>query len=329
MSQKALTKYQNMVFQHCKSVDIVWIDKALDTLVNLSETTVKTTFKKRKRVKIIPAFEQAILEIMKAQVNPLPKPLERALGVSERTAQRYTQKLCQLRWLIKGRCYMRCDLNPFLELMIQFFPKKVWKLVSKFASQQVDLIDLFALPLQLALDDKVLNVEIIWSQHHPNWGKLYFPKQAYDVKVYPYWNGIIQFKVETDKKTHYAVLPYNIHWTGRNCHITLPIPFKFYGIESAVCSKSETKIHFDNSIKTTIPLGSASYNTRRLLHKHGMKHGSDSANRFMTKYWKNEYAECFNFETHEQVLRDRLINKKISIAEITDKHFRINQFLGY
>ena len=143
MSQKARTKYQNMVFQHCKSVDIVWIDKALDTILNLSETTVKTTFKKRKRVKIIPAFEQTIWEIMKAQVNPLHDPLEVDLGVSLRTAQRYPQKLCQLRWLIKGRCYTRCDPNPFLELMILLYPKKMREIVSKFVSQQIDLSELF------------------------------------------------------------------------------------------------------------------------------------------------------------------------------------------
>lgn len=317
-----------MILQHSRPVNMKWIGGALDTLVIMPKTTLKTTVKKRKRIRPIPQLEQAILEIIKRPFLPTNRHLEKALGISLRTAQRYTQTLCQLRWLIKGRWYMRWDLNPFLELMVFLYPNKTRKIVSKFVSQQVDLLDLFALPLQSALNDKVLNVGMIWSQHHPNWNKRYFPKQGYYVKLYPYWNGIIQFKVETDKTTHYAVLPYNIHWTGRNCHITLPIPFKFYGIKRAAYSKSNVKIHFDNSIKTTIPLGSASYTTRRLLHKYGMKHWSDSVTRFMIKYWKNEYAECFDFKTHEQVLRDRLINKNIPIKEIASRDFIIKQFLG-
>jgi len=323
-----------MIFQHSKPVNMKWIEEALKEVATTTEVTLKTHVKKRKRIRPIPQLEQVILEIMKGigyggTFRPTNQHLEKALGISSRTAQKYTRTLCQLRWLIKGRCYMWSDLNPFLELMIIFCPRKMREIVSKFVSQQVDLLDLFAMPLQLALNDKVLNVELIWAQHEPNWGRLYFQKQDYHVKLYPYWNGIIQFKVETDQKTHYAVSPYNIHWTGRNCHITLPIPFKFYGIEKAAYSKSETKIHFDNSIQTTIPLGSASYTTRSLLHKYGMKHWSDSVTRFMIKYWKNEYAECFNFETHEQVLRDRLINKNILIKQIANRDFIVKQFLGY
>jgi len=332
MSQKALSKYQKMVFQHCKPVNLKWIEEALDILHYIPETHVKThdktLFKKRQRMRAIPKLEQVILEALKCNSCSISY-LERVLGIKLRTVQKYTRILCKLRWLVFGRWYPFYDLNPFLELIIYIYPKKTRKVVSKFVSLQIDLLNLFALPLQYALDDEVSNVEIRWSQHEPTFGKTYFPKGIHLPvrRLYPYWNGILQLKIEADKKTHYVVLPYNIHWTGRNCHITLPIPFKFYGIESAAYSKSETKIHFDNSIKVAIPSGSASYTTRSLLHKYGMKHWSDSVTRFMIKHWKNEYAECFNFKTHEQVLRDRLINKNIPIKQMADRDLIIKQFL--
>jgi len=329
MSQKPLGRYKTMVFEHCKPVNMKWIEEALDILYHIPKTHVKTHDKTRARMRAIPKLEQVILEALKCNSCSISY-LERKLGIKLRTAQKYTHISCKLRWLIFGRWYPFYDLNPFLELLVYLYPKKVRKIVSKFAPLQVDLLELFASPLQLALKDKVSDVEIIWSQHEPNWNNRYFPQKAYFAKrLYPYWNGIIQFKVETDKKTHYAVLPYNIHWTGRNCHITLPISFKFYGIESATYSKSEIKIHFDNTVRAAIPLGSASYTTRSLLHKYGMKHWSDSVTRFMIKHWKNEYTECFDFKTHEQVLRDRLINKNIPIKQIANRDFMIKQFLGY
>ena len=48
----------------------------------------------------------------------------------------------------------------------------------------------------------------------------------------------------------------------------------------------------------------------------------------MKKYWKNEYAECFDFDTHEQILKDRLMTKKGLTKEITDKQLIIEQFLA-
>lgn len=150
------------------------------------------------------------------------------------------------------------------------------KVVKKFVPYQVDLLDLFTLPLQDAINDEVSDVQINWSQIEPAFGVKFFGNlKLPSRRIYLYWNGIVQIKAKGKEKTHFIVLPYNIHWTGRNSHITLPIHFRFYGVEKASYSKEALKIHFDTSVRTSIPLGSASWTTRKLLHKQGRKHWSD------------------------------------------------------
>jgi len=319
-----------MVFQHCKSVKLKWIEEALDILYNIQEIQVKTQVKrktKRTRLREIPKLEDIVFHTV--AINSCDMSwITKELGLNLRTAQHYTRMLSKLRWVIFGRWYPFYDPNPFLEHITYIFPQKIWKIVKKFAPLQVDLLDLFAMPLEFALQDEISDVDFRWSQVEPTFGISYFPNISLpNRRLYPYWSGIVQIKIEGKKKTYYVVLPYNIHWTGRNCHITLPIPFNFYGIESATYSKGELKVHFDNSVKTTIPLGSASYTTRSWLHKYKMKHWSDSVTRFMIKHWKNEYAECFDFKTHEQILRNRLINKTRLMNEIADRDFIIKQIL--
>lgn len=321
---KALKKYEKMIVQHCKTANLKWIEEALEQVLYMPKTTVKTTVKRR--IRPLHQLEDVMYEAMNHN-GYRNSDLVYDLNIDMRTAQRYTRKLCQLRWLARNGWYLYYIPNPFLRCML--YPKKLEKIISKFVPLQVDLLKLFAYPLQLALKDEISSVEVIWSQVEPNWGKSYFPKNfSFRRPFYPYWNGIIQIKAEGKKQTYYSILPYNIHWNGRNCHICLPIPFSFYGVESAMYSKGKATIHFDNSVIVSIPLGSASYTTRGLLHKCGYHHWSDSLRRFMEKYWKSEYAECFDFDTHEQVLRDRLINKETSTNQITNKHLIIQQYLA-
>lgn len=307
-----------------------WIEKALEELLYIPKTNDKTNdFVRFKSRKTIPDLKKVIRKMLLKTKGLTTWQIEAYLGISKRLAQKYTKLLCELRWLIIGKWVTYNDLNPFLELIAGYYLKETCQICSKFVPYQVDFLDLFAYPLWLALNEKVLDVEIIWSQHEPNFSKQYFPNPTYHFrKIYPYWNGIVQFKIETDKKTHYAVLPYNIHWTGRNPHITLPIRHKLYGIKEVSFVKRGLKVHFDNSITVGIPLGCASWVSRKLQHQWGMSHWSDIVARFLKKYWENEYVECWDFETHEQILRERLIDKKWLKDELKNRDLIIKQFLA-
>jgi len=318
---KALKKYEKMIVQHCKSADLKWIEEALEQVLYIPKTTLKTTVKRR--IRQLPQLEDVMYNAMNRGYRN--RDLADDLNIEMRTAQRYTRKLCELRWLARNGWYTFWIPNPFLKCMV--YPKKLEKIISKFAPLQVDLLRLFAYPLQLALKDKISSVEVIWSQIEPNFNRQYF-QHFVRRPFYPYWNGIIQIKAEGKKQDYYSVLPYNIHWTGRNPHICVPIPFNFYGVKSSMYSKGKATIHFDNSIVVSIPLRSASWTTRSLEHKCGYHHWSDFLKRFMLRYWKNEYAECFDFQTHEKVLRDRLTNRNRPTKEITNRDFIIQQYLA-
>jgi len=317
-----------MVQNHSKGFRTGWAAHALDILYDTSTLHVKRqvkTKRKRTRLRKIKALEDVIYQTI--AINSCDNDwLHHKLQLTKRTARHYTNMLCKLRWNVHNFSFY--DPNPFLECLLYFFPQRTWRIVKKFASYQVDLMDLFTLPLQEAISDEISDVQINWSQIEPTFGAKYFGNLKFPSRrIYPYWNGIVQIKAEGKKKTHCAILPYNIHWTGRNSHITLPIPFRFYGIEKAAYSKGVLKIHFDNSIRTAIPLGSASWFTRKLLNNQGKKHWSNFINSFMSTYWKSEYSECFNFDTHEKVLRNRLINKTRPINEIGNKEFVLTRML--
>ena len=317
-----------MVHNHCKGFRIGWVAQALDILYDTSTLHVKRQVKikrKTKALRQIKALEDVVLLTI-AQNWCDNDWFHHKLQLKKRTARHYTNMLCKLRWIVYRFPFY--DPNPFLECLTSFFPKKTRSVVKKFVPYQVDLLDLFSLPLQDAINDEISDVQINWSQIEPSFGVKYFGNLKFPSRrIYPYWNGIVQIKAKAKKKTHYVVLPYNNHWTGKNSHITLPIPFRFYGVEKATYSKGTLKIHFDNSVRTSIPLGSASWTTRKLLHKHGMKHWSDFINSFLLKYWKNEYVECFNFETHEKVLKNRLINKTRPVNEIINKELILEETL--
>jgi len=315
-----------MTKEHCERFNLNWLDhelKNLSMMLNLHDFT-HDFLSQKKLPKLKDVLEHMISYNMVTRSNWLAEDLD----ISRRTAQKYLKRLCYLRWLMRGRWVTFTDINPFLQLLIYLSPKETGKVVSSYAPKQIDLLKLFASPLLRAVDEKVNNVEIIWSQHEPTWGMHFFSRQGYYPRLYPYFNGTIQIKIETDERDFYATLPYNIHWTGRNCHITLPIPFEFYGVESCSYSKGKLKVHFDNSVSVGIPLGSASYTSRQLLRQWGQTHWSDMSNRFLHKYWKNEYVECFSFETHEEILKQRLYNKTIPTKQASEKKFLLKQFLA-
>lgn len=278
--------------------------------------------------KEIPELVQTIDYMIQNNLGANTRYLANSLNISVRIAQKYLKILCDRHFCVRGKWVTFTDINPFFEMLIYFYPEKIKELVRTYAPKQVDLLDLFSYPLLEAVKHKVNNVEFIWSQHEPNFGQKYFPKQGYHAKLYPYFNGVLQTKAETDNGNYYSTLPYNIHWTGRNSHVTLPIPFRFYGIKEIGFSSGALKVHFDNSITVTIPLGSASYTDRKLKHEWGQTHWSDSANRYMHKYWKNQYVECFDFETHEEIIKNRLYYKAIPIKQAEEKNLLLKQFLS-
>ena len=96
--------------------------------------------------------------------------------------------------------------------------------------------------------------------------------------------------------------------------IFLPI-WAFLGKDEAQHTKEGTNIRFSNSITTMVPTGSASDTTRKNRNRVGLKHWIDDFDKWMDKYWKNEYVETLDFITMEEIFRKRLIDKKWSPFE--------------
>ena len=279
------------------------------------QRTIQTFAKYRKHN---PILTQIVEDLVNgATMFTTSSDFARVYKISRRVAQKYLKRLCELRWLAKELFppYGH-NLNPFYELMIQIEPR--YKCLTKFAMYQIDLLDLLTLPLFNGLNEKVENAEIIWSQHEPKHGHECFPTNS--VRIYPYWNGILQIEIKTHGFPLCCVLPYNIHWTGRNAHITLPIKWAFYGIKEVTFTKDKVKVHFDESTTVAIPLESASWSTRKELHEAKRKHWSDSTDRFLHKYWENQYVEAWDFQNHVKLLRMRLINKTLPLTELHNKH---------
>jgi len=245
-----------------------------------------------------------------------------------RTAQRYIKQLSKLRWLALQAGYSARRLNPFLELMLYLNYEATIDVIKTFSPYHIDLFDVYSYPLLLALKDDIEEVDFIWA-HYDGKKYDYLPniRILMDTDNWMlYWNGLCQIRAR-GKNTHYAILPYNIHWTGRNCHITLPLPWKFYGIESACYSKGKLKIHFDNSINISLFLGSAYYNKRKKARKTGKRYIASIHDKFMKDYWKNEYVECFDFKSHEKAIRERLIDKTIPVEKFQEKELLMKDFL--
>ena len=281
--------------------------------------------KYRKRNTVLKDIVDSIIE--EKLILKTSEMIAQHFNIARVTARKHLRRLAQLRWLKKDLSSpYENELNPFLELMIRLHSK--YKCLSEFVPHQVDLFDVLCIPLLEALSLAVVNVEIVWSQMEPHHGYECFPKRAY-TQIYPYFNGIVQFRIKTNTMPDICtVLPYNIHWTGKNPHVTLPIMWKFYGIKEATYKDDNTvKVHFDKSITVAIPLGSASWATRKGLHKYNLQHWSDQNNRFMQEYWKNEYVEAWNFDSHEKLIGTRLMKKSYQANELIDGTLRLTRNL--
>lgn len=328
IQENAPTKYESFIKESCKNFNLDWLNAEFDFLIYRIDNTIKahdfSTSNKQ-----IPELKEVLKLMVSNGMFTRSIDVKNQLNMPRRTAQKYLLNLCKLRWCMKGRWVSYNDINPFLQMLFYLSPKNSGLFIKKYAPKQIDVLDLFAYPLFEAFNEKVNDVKFIWSQKEPSFDKHYFPSTIYSVKFYPYFNGTVQIKAETDNQDYYVTLPYNIHWTGRNKHVTLPIPFKFYGVQECGYSTNESlKVHFDNSITVSIPLGSASYTTKQLLKQWNMPHWSDMANRFMHKYWKNEYVECFDFKTHEEIIKNRLFYKAIPIKQVEEKTFLLKQLLA-
>ncbi|MCW4015469.1 MAG: hypothetical protein NWF06_03785 [Candidatus Bathyarchaeota archaeon] len=332
VSENAPSKYEEFIKEHCKNFNVDWLNAEFDYLLGMVD---KHDFRHDFSLtqKEIPELK----EVLKVMIKPESERMftrsievSKSMGISRRTARKYLLRLCKLRWCMKGRWVTYTDINPFLQFLFFLSPKTTPKFIRNFVPKQVDLLDMFSFPLLQAYREKVNDVKFIWSQKEPNFNQHYYPAIKRNVKFYPYFNGTLQIKAETDNGDFYATLPYNIHWTGRNKHVTLPMPFKFYGIqECGMSDKSDKlKVHFDNSITVGIPLGSASYSSRKLLHSWGQTHWSDMANRFLHKFWKNEYVECFDFKTHEEIIKNRLFYKAIPIKQVEESTLLLKQIIA-
>lgn len=318
-----------MIEKHCKPFNLAWLDSGIDYLITCIDN-YDFTHDFSLTQKEIPELKDVLRLMIVRGMYVRSLDVVNKLKISRRTAQKYLLRLCKLRWCMRGRWVTYNDINPFLQFLIYLSPKKMGQLIHFFAPRQVDLLNLLSYSLLEAIDEKVNDVKFIWSQKEPDFGNDYFPSLQHIGKFYPYFNGTVQIKAETESRDYYSTLPYNIHWTGRNSHITLPIPFKFYGVQDVGYSSkiNKLKVHFDNSITVGIPLGSASYSSRKLLNEWGLKHWSDMANSFMNKYWKNEYVETFNFQTHEEIIKNRLLYKAIPIKQVSQKTFLLKQCLA-
>lgn len=327
IQKNAPTKYESYIKKHCERFNMDWLNAEFSYLltnVNKHDFTYDFSISQKQ----IPELKEVLKLIFFNGMYTRSDFIKRKMDISLPTAQKYLLRLCKLRWCIRGRGVKFTDINPFLQFLVYTSYKNTSRLVQSFAPKQVDLLDIFTYPLFEALKEKVNDVSFIWSQHEPNFNQTYFPKVGYHPRLYPYFNGIVQIKVETDNENYFVTLPYNIHWDGTKKHITLPIPFKFFGIEECGYSNNGLKVHFDNSITVAITLGSASWQTREEFNAGGVRHWSDIAKDFMHKYWKNEYVESSSFENHEKIIRNRLFYRDIPIKEFKEKDLILKQFLA-
>ena len=322
-----LNRYKEMVTLGCSDFNKTWMLKALNSL-SLTEASYSKSYAKRLQIK----------ELRPKRITDMPKlphivcactfynNVDRQLILNEtdlniQTSKKYLPLLQKLRW-IKFHDYFY-EANPFLNCLLSLSKghEETFLSIINNSRYQIDLLHLFSSPLVEALRDKILKVEFIWSQINPDFEINYFGDLDAEPfnKMYPFWNGLLQIKAQSKVNTYNVVLPYNIHWDGTKPHITLPIPFLFYGILEAQYTNDELKIHFDGSIKTSIPLGSATWHNRKISRQLKMKHWSDPIDRILDQHWSNQYVECSTFKTHEKLISLRLLrNEKINTQWIQD-----------
>lgn len=226
-------------------------------------------------------------------------------------------------------------LNPFLDYIKEYNNEK-WEFLLNYANY--DLLDLFNFPFLQAKKEGIHNIKVYW-----------YPDDMIPFKVY--WNGIVFFKIETIRKNEYfAVLPYQVHWSGENPHVTIPlkhglfdIETKKHIIENVWLEDGMIKIHFDFSLKLGIPVyNSGNYNNayaknrilrniakksltvkreveKRKLHLrtyHLLQYNSEGKKYwrhldFIERYWNNhDYVEFNNPEKFESVINKLLVNRK-------------------
>ena len=310
----ALRTYRFMIDTQCDNFRQYWLVESLKSIALQVEKSIKKSVKTVQRVRKfreIPMLSNIILEMVRNPCMCTTEEISDLLNLPKPSVSRYLRQLKKRRWLIYFD--YGYEINPFLKWLIHFTGQNlvpVWKEILSFPKYQIDLLNLFTMPLFDALKDDIQNVEFIWSQIEPDWDNNYF--EGYTLppeKMYPYWSGFLQVKADSPTQEYHVTFPYNIHFDGKKPHVTLPIPFRFYGIENAQYSQTELKVHFDSSISAAIPLGSATWHERIISHKCNMRHWTDGIQKLLHTDWENQYSECTDFKIHEKLIKQILIDK--------------------
>jgi len=233
--------------------------------------------------------------------------LKRDLQLTERTYQRILKRLKRNGWILT---FKGSGINIYLNPFIRWNAKRVNEKILTLANE--NLFDVLSFPLIKWLNEKILDVKFVWSFRFYN-HLMEFPNNRI-------WNGVLTIQVEKDNGFEYTFLPFNIHYQGRGVgipHITLPIKWEFFGIQEAKRLRNGGLfIHFDNSVRLMLMHDSGAYlNFKDYLEGNTLNWFGRDHYRVLgaiTKQWKNfQYVETRDFETHETLIRNRLIHKLV------------------
>ena len=166
----------------------------------------------------------------------------------------------------------------------------------QFAEYRTDFLNVLSYPLLEAKRHDVKDVIFVWQDWRPN-------EKAISYSIF---FKILTIVVRTEDEPLIAVIPLNDHHTGRNLHLCLPIPWRFFNVKEATyLNDGSLKVHFDDSISVRVPTGSG----LSLLHKAIDDHWTNRVNRFLHAYWKNEYIESWSIHDLEETIKTQLIHQ--------------------
>jgi len=195
-----------------------------------------------------PIEQELVFNFCVGPLATIKSQLLQELGLTKWQYQKLMEKLKRNRWIITI-CHNVNQLNPFFRLLLGASNK--WVYLAKYATNH-DFLDLFSIPFYLAKKEKPVD--------------LYIHFEKYPI-FKAYFDGLAFFQIQTQKSFHYTVLPINIHYSGANPHITLPMKHDIFELET--CGKRKIKeiwiegnrlwVHFDNSISLSLMFKSASW----------------------------------------------------------------------